>query len=182
EAEQVPVAVEDQRGAVERPVRRLVQHGRGLVEDPVLPGVDVEHMDPAAPAGSEGAGHGDVLVTSGRGASRPFWPLAARTHSCVVPDPPGACSPVALALMICARPATLPPGMPQNWADSPLTRSRPRSGSSVPPGKYDSARSFHSCSTSARSSTKPASPATESQEPASETARFTCDPLRSASA
>src|SRR5699024_2480885 len=87
EAEQVPVAVEDQRGAVERPVRRLVQHGRGLVDDPVLPGVAVEHMDPAAPAGGEGAGHGDVLVTRGRGASRPFWPLTARAHSAVVSPP-----------------------------------------------------------------------------------------------
>src|SRR5699024_10780744 len=55
--------------------------------DPVLPGVDVEHMDPAAPAGGEGAGHGDVLVTRGRGASRPFWPLTARAHSAVVSPP-----------------------------------------------------------------------------------------------
>src|SRR5699024_10129015 len=92
EAEQVPVAVEDQRGAVERPVRRLVEHGRGRVEEPILPGVDVEHVAPAAPARGEGTGHGTSLSRGGGvrpGHSGPSPPglTAAWCRSRPVPAP-----------------------------------------------------------------------------------------------
>ena len=57
ETEQVPVTVDDQPGAVGRPVRCLVEHLVRFVDHALLAGVDVEHMDAASLAVREGAGH-----------------------------------------------------------------------------------------------------------------------------
>src|SRR5699024_1093093 len=103
-------------------------------------------------------------------------------QSSVVEVPPGGWPPVAFAVTKRVRRATGPPATPQNWAEAPVTWSSPRSGSSLPPGKYSVAWSFHSWSTSARSSTNRARPATDSHEPASAIARFTWGSWRSASA